>query len=780
MDSFGRQAMEEKLDLLVAKGSCVAGAAHPYSPFRDVMAMLTGDVEARWSAGAISGDHARRLWSALPLVCQELLKHGPHLLQILLTGETLVNRAMAAEPAGASWLHQLRKRVQAFQGEIDNLEQSHLFEQFTNVLRALAQRRPLLLLLDDIQWIDAASIGLLFYLGRRLTNGGGRILIVCAYRPEEIIRDLRGGQHLLAKVLGEFRRTFGDVWLSLSWAGEEEGRRFVNALLDGEPNQLGERFRDALFEFAGGHPLFTVELLRTMQDRGDLIKDADGRWREGPALDWGRLPARVEAVIEERIDRLEVSQRQILAVASVEGERFTAEVVARVQGIDQRELLGQLSQELEKHHRLVREGAEVKTSRQALSRYQFSHILFQRHLYDNLSSGERRLLHREIAQALEAMYEGETAEIATQLAHHYREAGEGERAIAYNYQAAQRAKAVYAYDEAIQHLQSALDLLESSDDVETRMELLEELADVHKVLVTDTQAISTYQAALDLWSSLASADKMIAVRLHRKILEFAFQMRWNVPAEKFDALSQTLAISRAFLEAGLPLEGDERSQMEMVRVLSALANDSDSGMRPLAALDAAEEYAQAAVDLAEQLGAPVEMSDALGTLTSIYFVRGLLPEQLEASRRRLALSQDPRFNDLRKRSHILESLSDALIAVGEYDQALTWLMELGNLTLQMGAIAEHVWSMGLQALCLFRLDRWEEIIELEENRRELEGRHSADQLGGGICVVISLSAATRALQGDQEEARFQRDQAYELMQGAAGGNWDNWFRTQYY
>lgn len=337
------------------------------------------------------------------------MEHGPYLLQILLTGETLLNRVMVAEPAGAPWLRQLRDRVQESQGKTDDLEQSHIFEQFANMLRAVAEKRPLLLLLDDIQWVDAASIGLLFYLGRRLTNGGGKILIVCAYRPEEIIRDLRGGQHLLAKVLGEFRRTFGDVWLSLSWAGETEGCRFVNAVLDGEPNWLGEGFRAALFKLTGGHPLFTIELLRTMQDRGDLIKDPDGRWNEGPELDWQFLPARVEAVIEERIGRLDEEMRQILAVASVEGEIFTAEVLARVQGIGQRKLLGRLSHELENQHRLVREREEVKAARQSLSRYQFSHNLFQRYLYDNLSAGERRFLHGEIAQALEVLIDYQTS-----------------------------------------------------------------------------------------------------------------------------------------------------------------------------------------------------------------------------------------------------------------------------------------------------------------------------------------------------------------------------------
>ena len=174
------------------------------------------------------------------------------------------------------------------------------------------------------------------------------------------------------------------------------------------------------------------------------------------------------------------------------------------------------------------------------------------------------------------------------------------------------------------------------------------------------------------------------------------------------------------------------------------------------------------------------MSDALGTLAGIYFVRGLLPDQLEVSRRRLALSQDPRFSDLRKRSYILESLSDALMAVGEYDHALPFLLELEDLTIQIGVIDDYIWALGLQALCLFRLDRWEELFKREKKRRELERRHSSDQLGGGNCVILSLSSAARALQGDLDQARVQREEAYKIMLGGAEGPSDSWGRSEFY
>jgi DNA-binding SARP family transcriptional activator len=780
MNAFARQAMRAHPDLLTAKGNNDAGADDPYLPLRDLMAMLTGDVEARWSAGTISREHARRLWEALPLVAQALLEHGPQLLRTLLNGPMLLNRATVAEPAGAPWLAELRKQVQGFQGDSGDLDQSYLYEQFTNVLRAVAEKQPVLLLLDDLQWASVASTGLLFHLGRRLPKSGSRILIVCAYRPEEIIRDLRGGRHLLAKVLGEFRRTFGDVWLSLSWADETGGRRFVDAIVDSEPNRLGKQFRSTLFQRARGHPLFTIELLRTMQNRGDLIKDGDGYWSAGPQLDWGRLPARIEAVIEERIGRMEPELKELLAVASVEGENFTAEVVGRVQGLSQRQLLGHLSQELEKHHRLVREWEQVASGQQLLSRYQFTHVLFQQYLYDGLSAGEQRLLHGEVGQALEALYEEQADEKASRLAYHFLKAGKRDKAIKYSCLAAQWAKAVYAYNEAVQHLQTALDLLEAGERVDTQLVLLEELADINGEFMRDAQSISYYQAALDLWSGQLGADKMIAVRLHCKLLETAHQLIGDIGYEALKPWSQTLAASRAYLEASLPPPQSEAPQVVWVRVLATLAIFSDTVSLSPEALNRAEGFAQAAVDLAEKLDAPEELSFALEALGRIYFVLGRLPDQLAVSRRRLTLSRDPRFGDVLRRINILEGFSDALMVVGEYDLAMEHLLEQEAMAIRIGAVAQQVWALSLQALCLFRLDRWQEVFGLDEKREELERRYSEDQLGGGNCVVLSIASATHALQGNLDQSQVLREQAYALMTRSESEPLENWERTQYY
>jgi len=459
---FARQAQEQHGDLVVAIGQSDAqtGAGDPYLPFREVLGQLTGDVEGELARGAITPENANRLRKALHLSVEALLEVGPDLIGIFVPGVGLATRvaAFAAEKVG--WLDKLEKltgrpREDAVPGDT-GIQQNQIFEQYTNVLKALAAEQPLMLLLDDLQWADSASAELLFRLGRRI--GESRILIVGTYRPDEVALGRAGERHPLEKVLAEFKRYFGDIWVNLDRTEETEGRQFVEAYLATEPNQFGVEFRQALYQITSGHPLFTVELLRHMQERGDVVRDEQGQWVEGPVLDWSALPARVEGVIEERIGRLEGELREVLTVASVEGEDFTAEVVAQVKATEARGLVRRLSGELEKRHRLVNAQGVRRVGTQRLSLYRFRHNLFQRYLYSELGDAERAYLHEDVGNVLEALYGDQADEISVPLARHFVEAGIAEKAAYYLRRAGEQAAERFANAEALAYFDRALDL----------------------------------------------------------------------------------------------------------------------------------------------------------------------------------------------------------------------------------------------------------------------------------------------------------------------------------
>ncbi|MFB0537259.1 MAG: BTAD domain-containing putative transcriptional regulator [Anaerolineae bacterium] len=169
IQEFARRAQAAHPDLVVASGhgNAHTGIGDPYLPFREVLSLLTGDVEGRWAAGAMTSDQARRLWHTLPLAVQALVEDGPDLIDTFLPGAALVKRAVASAPVGADWLPQLQELVRrkAALPPDPNLQQTALFEQYTRMVGALASQRPLLLVLDDLQWADAASTSLLFHPG---------------------------------------------------------------------------------------------------------------------------------------------------------------------------------------------------------------------------------------------------------------------------------------------------------------------------------------------------------------------------------------------------------------------------------------------------------------------------------------------------------------------------------------------------------------------------------------------------------------------------------------
>ncbi len=458
IQEFARQVQERHPELIVAggNGNAHTGVGDPYLPFRELLELLTGDVEARWTVGAVTQDYAERLWYFLPTSTQALLDDGPDLIDTFLSGASLVKRCKAFALGEGDRLDQLEQLLgrQATGPSPSAGQQSNLFEQYSRVLYTLARQRPLLLLLDDLQWADLGSISLLFHLGRQIKDS--RILIVGAYRPDEIIAQQNGKRHPLEPVVNEFKHHFSAVEVDLSQADD---RRFVNAFLDTEPNRLDDTFRQTLYRQTGGHPLFTVELLRDMRERGDLIQDQEKRWIKGPTLNWTILPSQIEANIAERIGRLPEGLREILTIASVEGETFTAEVAAQVQAADVRKTVRSLSDTLGRKHRLVAAREIRQVNGQHLSLYRFRHILFQKYLYGQLDPAERVYLHQAVGAALETVYGEQTEEIAVQLARHFQEAGSTAKAVDYLRQAGEKATRLSANQEAIAHFTRGLALL---------------------------------------------------------------------------------------------------------------------------------------------------------------------------------------------------------------------------------------------------------------------------------------------------------------------------------
>lgn len=801
---FARRAQAQHAHLAVAVGQSDAqtGMGDAHLPFREVLGQLTGDVEAKLAQGDITQENAGRLRKLLVLSSQALVEVGPDLIGVFVPGAGLAARvgAFAADKVG--WLDKLEQLVgkrQKGAAQADSgIEQSHIFEQYANVLGKLSEKHPLLLVLDDLQWADAASIGLLFRLARRI--GEHRILLVGTYRPEEIAIGRSGERHPLEKVLAELKRYYGDIWVDLDRAEEDEGRYFVNAFLNTEPNQLDEQFRQKLYQHTGGHPLFTIELLRNMQERGDLVQNAQGRWVQTPVLDWDSMPERVEGVIEERIGRLEQELRQMLTIGSVEGEDFTAEVIARVQATDVPRQVHRLSAELERQHRLVKARGirRLDPTGQRLSLYRFQHNLFRTYLYGELGEAERAYLHEDVGKVLEELYGDQVDEIVVQLAAHFDQAGRVDKAIHYLRWAGEQAVKRFANAEAARYFSRALALIPETDACARQPE---ELIQRYKLYLAREEVYATTgerQAQRQDLAALCQLVEMLgdeAKRAEVSLREARYaEMVGDYPAA-LAVLGEAVAAARAAQDVpqearalramGFILwrKGDyKESRIQLEQALSlarsaALREVEASTLHSLAVvhwrlgkLEEARFYAQQCLELSRALGVRRTLTNALNVLGNIELSQG----EYEAAKTNYAecLRNDTEMGDLRGQAMSQGNLGIVAEIQGDYPTAMQRFRQVGAIFQEIGdrnSEARAYAHMGVNAKLQGAYEECRASYE-----QALEMYQEIDDHQGQVWVRTLLCRLLRMV-GDlgqanahiQEALRLAKEQGMHGMEAAA-------------
>ncbi len=796
VQEFARRAQGEYADLLVVSGTCNAytGSGDPYLPFREILLALTGDVETKWAGGLLSTENARRLWQAMPTNVPALVDLAPDLLRTFVPMKPLQARAENFAAPHGEWVQQLR--LLAAEEQRLPLEERQLFAQFTDAFKAIAAQHPLLLILEDLHWVDAASNNLLFHLSRML--GQSRLLVIGTYRPNELMVSRQpDDRHPLASIVGELKRQHGDIWLDLGRLSPAEGQAFVDAYLDTQPNRLDEGFRAALFRHTQGHALFTVELLREMQERGDVERDGEGYWTTGKSTSWSVLPAKVEGVIEQRINRLQQGLQEMLAVASIEGESFTAEVVARAHGQAEYDVVQRLSQELDRQHRLVRVESLESVGPQRLSRYRFRHHLFQRYIYNRLTESERAYLHEKVGYAMENLYAEQTALIAVQLAHHFEQAGLAEKAVAYLRQAGEQAYHISANQEAIELLTRALALLTALQSTQRRSE--QELAlriTLGRVLqhtkgLGSEEARDVFLRAYELCAQVGNDhDRFAALhglhstsRDYKRVLAIAEQMLQiadNQPnpiylVSAHHLMGHNLMISGDYISARAHLEQSIALYEPRHHHDYVLLCGQDEGVAALANLSwalwhlgypgQALQRGQEAVALAEELSHPMSVAIAQHFVVWIHLLRGeaqIAHQKIDAL---LELASEQGFgfvlavaNTYRGQALLLEGQVDA--AIEQLEQAreswrrmkLTWyepyvLLELVVAHCRKGQFERGFVLLNKAEVTIEALHEFFEQDVLYQIKGEL-------LLAQSMIPVVDSIDIDRTLQMDEAEAAF--------------------------
>ncbi|HEX6554237.1 MAG TPA: AAA family ATPase [Ktedonobacteraceae bacterium] len=359
-----------------------------------------------------------------------------------------------------------------------------LFEAVARLVDALAQRGPLVLLLDDLHWADGASLDLVRYLGRHWKGHSSRVLLLSTVRSEGLELNPQ-----LSAELADLGRDLQVTQVPLQTLNQAETIQLVQAIArEGEqvtartsPARPGappmpEREKllvalgDFLFAHTGGQPFYLLETLKMLREREWLIPRlaADGSWRLEPAVDMVAavaqegsrrelLPPSVRAMIQARVAKLSAAARQLVMAAAVLGNPVSASrlwqvaelgVQAGVEALEEAVGSGMLREQ--------RSGGGSPGS------YSFEHGLMREVVYAELGQARRQVLHQRALALLAS--EGARA---SELAYQALAAGEAEEAYRYNVLAADEAMAIFAAEDAVGHYEQARTLFQEQKRLQT-------------------------------------------------------------------------------------------------------------------------------------------------------------------------------------------------------------------------------------------------------------------------------------------------------------------------
>jgi predicted ATPase/class 3 adenylate cyclase len=479
-------------------------------------------------------------------------------------------------------------------GQVKRLTQ----EAVTAVLLAASRAAPLCLTVEDCHWGDQSSKELLSRLIGSLS--GARILLCLTTRPGE-------------QIPTEARTAVTQI--AMNPLSDEDAVAVAGRLIGS--GELPPAVRELVVKKTGGYPLYVEELLRSLLDKGQLVRTDSGLGVANP-LSETEIPDTIHDIIVTRIDRLDGEVKRVLQFASVVGQEFDFSLLQAVAGVEPSTLLSHLD-------RLKSQEFITETATFPERRYTFRHSLTQEVAYGSLLQRRKSEWHGLVAEAMERLA-GDAMDdhLLPALADHYARSTNLEKALHYLLLAGDRAARQYAHSQAQAHWERALGLLDSGpDDSKIRRQLLDRLGDAHFAQGALDQALASWGRALAL--ALDAGNRRAMAELKRKI----GVTHWSL-GDPDSAI--------AHFTDGLGSLADEGDCREGARLFQELARITFR----LGRHEEATRWAEKALALGERLEAPDVVSHASNTIGLALARVGEIERGAEAVKRSLetALAHD--------------------------------------------------------------------------------------------------------------------------------------------
>jgi PAS domain S-box-containing protein len=596
-----------------------------------------------------------------------------------------------------------------------------LFAEVATELRQVARDRPVVVLVEDMQWADRGTVDLFEYLVDEVGRWGHPVMFLGTYRTSDVAES-----HPVLETADEIAAAGRGTVIELDPFGVDEIDSLLSHMLDVEA--LPEGFAQAVVDHTGGTPLFVHELGRQFVDASAPVRSG----AELPAdLTGVAVPETVESAVAERFESLPEEVRPVLRLGAVIGREFSFELLRAASD----QSTGRLVESIDT---LV--GRDVwERSADGVA---FVHGLVREQLLGRLSEQQRETLHVTVATAIETVHEDDLETHAGRLGHHYERASEHETALEYFRRAGDHAVETFANDAAISHYERALELAQDHGVARrsTRAALLEEIGGVFERRAEHERARQYHEESLELSRELGDRQG---------------------EANSLDSLGNIAESRGAYdratecCEEGLALFrecGDREGEASCLDTLGNVARNRGE-------YEQARQYHEESLELAQELGDRQSEASSLNSLGAVAYHRDALDRAEECYERSLALKRE--IGDRGGESNTLNNLGVLVETRGAYDRAEQYYEESLELARELGdrqSEASSFYSLGILADKQGAYDRAEQHYEKslalarEIGYRKLES------------MTLDTLGTVAANRGEYEQARQYHEEGLELAQ----------------
>lgn len=597
--------------------------------------------------------------------------------------------------------------------------QLRLYEAVGEFLAGIAAQRSLVLMLDDLQWADAASLDLLGYVMHRQTEAC--LLLLGAYRRAEVEQN-----PALVRAITELYRQRHLTVINLEPLQAEELSMLAAGYLGG---QVDSAATQVLLMHSEGNPFFAEELLRDWVESGALAQ-VEGRWRLVASL-VGTLPTSVGRTIGQRLSRLPQQVVDYLRTASITGRTFEVELLADVVG-----------HEVEAVDERMMEAANARlVKQQGPGVYTFTHDKVREYLYMDVNSIRRTRLHGFIGSALESRRQGQEGpeqferadgmQHLADLAFHFARSGDRRKGALYSQRAAEAAMRALAPQEASAHYRTALGLLDAADP--RRARLLLGLGEAASLAGASREAVEAYGEAKTLF--LQGGDPIAAARAAHG--EGRAWWRLELPAYKAlvcfeeslallkdQMLPETVLVltdlgSRLVINLSRYAEGLARARqaLKMARQLGDTHLEATAGrtmgnlLTRGADMKAGIPLLERSLNLAIASDDPVEASECCACLANAYYWSGHPRRSIDFSQRRLEFAQ--RTKDLYQLRHVYSWLAAMYYFTGDWAEAKELIAQAQPVVERLASPEPAAFLTHIRGLMAYEAGRFDEAEELQ-------------------------------------------------------------------